>query len=252
MAARDKRLPQKFLIMERLMADYSLKDNPFSKVDGEKVAQIENSSSYTLDDLIKLGEKEGIISNPHDFRANVEKFFKMCENVVSQGGNLNLPIVTTQLSIAGVFNGADDVFDAKRHALKINASAGLALKKAVGDVKLTKVEAKSKLPNITAIVDRVTNKVDSEVKIGSTVQLSGNRLRFDADDAEQGVFLVGDTGVKRCEPVFDNKPGTLLFVIPLGTEAGPAHFEVRSKVSGDNSKVKNMRIGVSKQIMVVS
>ena len=136
-----------------------------------------------------------------------------------------------------------DSFDKSRHAIKLNVNAGSALKEAAAQAKAQKTEAASTDPYITSVTDKVTGD-SGTVKTGSVMELTGSRLKFDASDAEQGVFALTANGSVRCEPVIENKPARLLVMLPASVEAGEFTVEVRTKIIGATGKaLKTMKRG---------
>ncbi|MBQ3824713.1 MAG: DUF4469 domain-containing protein [Spirochaetaceae bacterium] len=223
------------------MAHYSLRDNPFTADPADRVAKVEDVRSYSTADIIQMVIDEGSTLNRADIEGAVKSFFEKCAKVVSEGGNLNTELVSTSLSISGVFENADDSFDPKRHTLKINATAGSALKDALKKVKLTKVAAASTDPNIVSVADKVTGAVDGDIKAGSVIKLSGNRLKFDASDNEQGVFIIGKDGEKRHLAVIENIPSSVVVLLPADLTAGEVSLELRTKMTASQDKGKKLK-----------
>ena len=234
------------------MADFSLNDNPFTADPADKIAKIENAQSYGVSDLVQMIIDEGSTLNRADVEGSISSFFEKCAKVVSQGGNLNLPILNTSLSISGVFVNADDVFDPKRHSLKLNANAGSLLKNALKKVKLTKIAPKNNAPNIVSVTDKITGAVDGDIKAGSVVKLSGNRLKFEENDAEQGVFFVQDGVAKRQTTVLDNKPASVVVIVPSDLVAGEVKLELRSKLNANATAGKTLRTAVFAKNLTVT
>lgn len=165
------------------------------------------------------------------------------KDIIANGGSLNTPLINTSFSITSMFANMAGSFDRSRHAIKLNVNAGSALKEAASQAKVQKVEATSTDPYITSVTDKVTGD-SGTVKAGSIMEITGSRLKFDAVDAEQGVFALTSAGEVRCEPVIENKPARLLVMLPASVEAGEFTVEVRTKVHSASCKaVKIMRRG---------
>ena len=152
--------------------------------------------------------------------------------------------MNTALSISGVFNGANDIFDKKRHTVNLNITAGTLLRDAVTKVKCEKTEAASTDPYITEVADIVSGKVNEVLTKGGVVQLTGSRLKFKADDTAQGIFFVPETGNPvRASVIAENKPARLMAIIPADLAAGTYYIEVRSKHSGGGKPLKAVKAG---------
>ena len=152
-------------------------------------------------------------------------------------------LFTTSFSITGVFKNPADSFDKTRHAIKLNVNAGTALREAAAQAKAQKVETASTDPYITSVTDKVSGDC-AAIRAGSVMEITGSRLKFDAADAEQGVFAVTASGAVRCEPVLENKPARVMVMLPASVEAGEFSIEVRTKIIGSTGKpLKTMKRG---------
>ena len=148
------------------------------------------------------------------------------------------------MSISGVFDGADDAFDKKRHTVNLNINAGTALKTAVGKVKTIKTETASTDPYITEVTDVVSGKVNTVLTKGGVVQLTGSRLKFDQKDEAQGIFFVPETGTPvRAAVIAENKPARLMAIIPADLAQGTYYIEVRTKYTVGGKPLKTAKIG---------
>ena len=224
------------------MLKYCLRENLLTAKPDDYMAQVTDSQVFTLDDIIDRMVKRGTTVTRTDLAALMQLYTQECTYIVEEGGTLNTPLINTSMSIAGVFDGAADAFDKKRHTVNLNISAGTALKEAVGKVKTVKTETASTDPYITSVLDKLNGSSD-EVKIGSVMEIIGSRLKFDPKDNEQGVFAVSGTKTVRCASVVENKPARLMAVIPADLAAGTYYIEVRTKLSGGGTKLKTVKKG---------
>lgn len=170
-----------------------------------------------------------------DVAATLQVYGEVVSAIIKDGSDVNTPLINTSMSISGVFDGADDAFDKKRHTVNLNINAGTALKTAVGKVKTVKTETASTDPYITSVLDKLNGSSD-EVKIGSVMEIIGRRLKFDPKDDEQGVFAVSGTKTVRCASVVENKPARIIVLLDASVPAGDFTLEVRTKLSSDGSK----------------
>ena len=217
------------------MLKYCLRENLLTAKPDDYMAQVTDSRVFTLDDIIDRMVKRGTTVTRTDLTALMQLY-------TEEGGALNTPLINTAFSITGVFDGADDSFDSKRHSINLNINAGTALKDALAKVKAEKTETASTDPYIAAVTDKITGTTDS-VKIGSVMEILGSRLKFDPSDAEQGVFAVSGSKTVRCESVVENKPARLI-VLLAAVPAGDFTLEVRTKLTGNGSqKSKTLKKG---------
>ena len=146
----------------------------------------------------------------------------------------------TSFSISGVFTSQTDGFDKSRHVVKLNVTAGTALREALTKVSVQKVEASSTDPYITSVTDKVSGDT-ATIRTGSVMEITGSRLKFDAADTEQGVFAVTASGEFRCATVIENKPARLMVLLAPEVPAGDFTLEVRTKITSNKNSGKTLK-----------
>ena len=226
------------------MLKYSLRENLLTPAPDDYMAQAADVRSYTLDEIIDLMMDKGTTLTRADVAATLQVYGEVCSSLIKDGAALNTPLMNTSMSISGVFDGANDSFDKKRHTVNLNITAGTLLRDAVTKVKCEKTEAASTDPYITEVADIVSGKVNEVLTKGGVVQLVGSRLKFDAKDAAQGIFFVPETGNPvRASVIAENKPARVMAIIPADLPAGTYYIEVRSKHSGGGKPLKAVKAG---------
>lgn len=220
------------------MANYSLRDNPLTEDPNDKLAQLEGIKSFTKEEIIERILKRGNTMTRTDLLAAINAYAEEIAFITEEGNTVNTPLLNTSLSISGVFVNGDDSFDPRRHTLKVNATAGTALKEAAAKIKLSKVQGNAAIPWITGVRDTLsaTDDTTNTLKAGSVIELTGARLKFDTADTEQGVFFIGEDSETRLPQVIENKPARILAMLPADTKAGSYTVEVRSRHSGASGK----------------
>ena len=226
------------------MLKYALRENLLTAAPDDFMAQVQDVRSYTLDEIIDLMMEKGSTLTKADVKAVLQIYGEVVSTIIKDGSSVNTPLMNTSLSISGVFNGANDVFDKKRHTVNLNISAGTALKAALGKIKCEKTGTTSTDPYISEVKDIVSGAVNAELTKGGVVQVTGSRLKFDAKDAAQGIFFVPETGAPvRAAVIAENKPARLMAIIPADLAAGTYYIEVRSKHSGGGKPLKAVKAG---------
>ena len=226
------------------MLKYSLRENLLTPAPDDYMAQVTDVRSYTLDEIIDLMVDKGTTLTRADVAATLQVYSEVCASLIKDGSALNTPLMNTALSISGVFNGANDTFDKKRHTVNLNISAGTLLRDAITKVKCEKTESASTDPYITEVADIVSGKVNEVLTKGGVVQITGSRLKFDAKDAAQGIFFVPETGeAARAAVIAENKPARLMAIIPADLPAGTYYVEVRTKILEGNKSGKKIKTG---------
>ena len=226
------------------MLKYSLRENLLTPAPDDYMAQATDVRSYTLDEIIDLMMEKGTTLTRADVAATLQVYGEVVSAIIKDGSAVNTPLMNTSMSISGVFDGANDSFDKKRHTVNLNITAGTLLRDAVTKVKCEKTEGTSTDPYITEVTDIVTGTVNTTLTKGGVVQLVGSRLKFDAKDTAQGIFFVPETGeAVRAAVIAENKPARLMAIIPADLAAGTYYIEVRTKIDMGGKKLKTHKTG---------
>ena len=235
------------------MLKYCLRENLLTPAPDDYMAQAQDVRSYTLDEIIDLMMDKGTTITRADVAATLQVYGEVCASLIKDGSALNTPLFNTALTIAGVFNGANDAFDKKRHTVNLNMTAGTLLRDAVTKVKCEKTEAAGTDPYITEVADIVSGKTNEVLTKGGIVQITGSRLKFDAKDASQGIFFVPETGNPvRASVIAENKPARLMAIIPADLAAGTYYIEVRTKILEGNKSGKTLKTGRFNKALTVA
>ena len=226
------------------MLKYCLRENLLTPAPDDYMAQMTDVRSYTLDEIIDAMMEKGTTITRADVAATLQVYGEVCSSIIADGSAINTPLMNTSMSISGVFNGANDVFDKKRHTVNLNLTAGTLLREAAAKVKCEKTETVSTDPYITEVTDVVSGKVNTVLTKGGVVQLTGSRLKFDQKDEAQGLFFVPETGTPvRAAVIAENKPARLMAIIPAELAAGVYTIEVRTKYANATKQLKTLKVG---------
>ena len=235
------------------MLKYSLRENLLTPAPDDYMAQAADVRSYTLDEIINLMMEKGTTLTRADVAATLQVYGEVVSAIIKDGSAVNTPLMNTSMSISGVFDGANDSFDKKRHTVNLNITAGTLLRDAVTKVKCEKTEGASTDPYITEVTDIVTGTANTTLTKGGVVQLVGARLKFDAKDAAQGIFFVPETGeAVRAAVIAENKPARLMAIIPADLAAGTYYIEVRTKILEGNKSGKTLKTGRFNKALTVA
>lgn len=227
------------------MAQYSLRDNPLTEAPDDKIAHLEGVKSFSKDEIIERILNRGNTMTRTDLLAAINAYAEEIIFITAEGNTVNTPLINTSLTISGVFINNDDTFDPRRHTLKVNVTAGTALKEAAGKIRLTKVQGTSSTPWITTVHDTLlpANDTTNVVKMGSVIELTGARLKFDMADSEQGVFFIKNGIETRLMQIIENKPSHILAILPATVTEGAYTVELRTRVSTNGTATKAVKKG---------
>ena len=227
------------------MLKYSLRENLLTADPDDCMAQVQDVRSYSQDEIIDLMMRRGTTLTRADVAALLQVYTEVVGELTADGSAVNTPLFNTSFSVSGVFTSMSDSFDKSRHSVGVNVNAGTALRDAVKSVKTEKTEGANTDPYITEVADVVSGAVNATLTAGGILRLTGSRLKFDAADAAQGVFLVPESAgdAVRCGVVAENKPARVMVMIPADIAPGTYYAEVRSRFMGNSQAGKTLKSG---------
>lgn len=167
--------------------------------------------------------------------AVIHDFFKDIAENLAAGFGFNSEYIRIQPTISGVFKGISDQFDQERHQKEISIVATAVLKDALTKLQLEKVEANSRKPKITSVLDLKSQQTDCALTPGHMIELRGNYLKLNLQQEDEGIFLVNtsDTSEFKLQQVHDNFPSKLSGMLPDDLLVGENRIEVRCRLKGN-------------------
>ena len=223
---------------------YSLTENLLTANANEFKAQPVNVRSYTMSEIIQriLARNPGL--SQAQITAAIDEFFKESSMIIEDGGALNTPLMNTQPSIAGVFHGATDVFDPKRHRVKTNVFPGKMLQKATAGIKTQKAQTADPMPFILEVHDVLSDTFNEQLTPGGVIQIWGGRLRLATENPENGIFLTDDLAQTiKLTTIIENKPARIIAMLPQDLPAGTYTLELRTSFVNSGKESKSMKTG---------
>ena len=217
------------------MLSYYLLDNPVTIDETDLKAQPLTNGSKDADDLVEYMIARGSTVTKAEAKATLQELLEASAHFLKEGYNLNLPLFKAGFSISGVFTSEDDVFDSSRHQLNINLQLGGELKGIPQQIKLMKVEGNPSLPLPKTLFDVSSQTTNNRLTPGGTVKVTGKRMKIDAKQPTQGVFLVNGTKTVPVTTLVTSRPSELVMVLP-NLSKGTYTLEVRGTVNGAERK----------------
>ncbi len=192
-----------------------------------------NPQTYTIEDVVEQMTREGSTITTAEALANFEEITRTIRGLVFQGHNVNTPLANFSPGMSGVFIGEEDRFDPARHSTKVNTSPGVRMRPQNGEIAVEKIAPRELLPVLRHYYDNSSETQNDMISAGLGARITGSHLKFDEEDANQGVFFVNttDSTATRVESrMLRNKPGELIFLNPE-LPAGTYRLEVRSIIN---------------------
>ena len=229
---------------------YALFENNLTADPADFMAVVQISGSADGDALVQDIIDQGSTVGKPDILAVTAALKLACQRRVEQGQRVNyFGMVEFFPRIKGVFTGATDVFDPARHRIDIGANPGSELREAVRQgATVAKVEAIKPAPSPIEYRDIGSDTTNDQLTPGNIGQLSGSRLKFDAAQADEGIYVVATIGgATKVATVQKNKPSQVVFLVPAGLIAGTYNIEVRARIAGGTE----LRIGRLDPVLTV-
>jgi len=211
------------------MIKYSLFENHLTPDPDDQLAVVQPISTKSMEDVVDQMISRGSTVTKAEALSVMEEFAVALIQLIKDGHNVVTPLFNVSISIRGTFVDASDAFDSSRHTMKVRILPGRRLKEVMSKVKVEKVQGMKPLPVLQSFRD-VTSKTESDILTpGGIGHIVGSALKFDAADANQGVFFTALNGaITKVETVADATPSKIIFVIPATLTAGEYSLSVRT------------------------
>lgn len=215
---------------------YALFENNLTSDPDDYMAMVQPIGAADLDAIIERMIQQGSTVTKADTVSVLEDYFTTIENMLLEGMNVNTPMANFGTSIKGVFNGRTDSFNASRHQISATISPGTRLRNAIAQrAQPSKQEASKPTPNPLEYIDISSGTRNGILTPGSMGQIVGHRLKFKADDSNQGIFFIAANGTEtRVTVIGRNMPADLMFMVPTGLNTGNYTLEVRAAFASED------------------
>ena len=198
------------------MLKYSLTRNLLTDEAGNYTAKAQSSGSYDKEAIIANMLWRGSLLTRTDILAVLNGFEESIANIIHDGGTVNTPLFNTSFSISGVFEGAVDNFDLKRHKVNVKFIKGILIRNAEAKVIPEKTSAIAPQLQILEVKDSVSGKVNERLTPGGVLQVWGNNIKIAGEHPDCGVYFVHESGdTLKTQVIAQNKPKSFIVLIPM-------------------------------------
>lgn len=206
---------------------YSLHPIHITADPNDRSARVEARANLTLADITQRMLRRGTMVTETDIKAIVDLLFDVVADELAQGSAVTLPLVKLRPSIRGVFLNVNDAFDPSRHKITAAVSPGLLLARKMRGARTEKVPASPPGPEINSFEDINSGSVDSVLTPGGIGRISGQYLKFDQSQEDEGVFFVNENDEEtRVAVIASITDGQITFMVPQ-LPSGDYVLEVR-------------------------
>ena len=211
---------------------YSLSLNLLTPDPNDFFAVPENVRVFIFEEILKRINLRYTGLTPTQLYAAAKELFEEICLIVENGDAVITPIVNIYPGMTGVYNGATDSFDPKRHRCRANLTAGTQLNAAVKKIKTEKIVVPESLPYILEVKDILSDSVNDILTPGGVIQLRGCKLKLAPTIPEDGIYLTEENGaVVKLATLVENKPARLMAMIPADLPQGIYTLEVKASAT---------------------
>jgi len=218
---------------------YLLYSNHITPNPDDCIARVTQQETVSYEELIKMATRRGLTLTDTELTSAINELTYTIIDVLSSGKAVETPFARYRPSISGIFLNKDDVFDASRHAIKINCTIGKSIKIDPTSIPLEKVKYVSSSPFIERILDYSSQEENSTIQPGGAAEISGEMLKIDMEDNEQGLFFVQNGTATKVTIIMRNLPSDLIFNIPTALAPGEYKLEIRNKIYKNDKSLKS-------------
>jgi len=226
-----------------MAVEYVLRKNPLMTESPGYAASVVTAGSAGLDRIADRIVEQGSTVGRADVLAVLENALAAADSLLQEGFRVQLGgIVDLFPRIKGRFASPTDLYDPARHQVDVAAMPGRRLRKAFHRSAAVKRIGKAvPAPALVAFSQQPPPPQAGTITAGAIGILDGSRLKFEADRADEGIFLVkGDgTGEIKIETVQKNTPKQLVFLVPAVPAGCRYRLEVRARHRGGTA----LRVG---------
>ena len=198
------------------MLKYSLASNLLNVSVENYTAKAKASGSYDKEAIIANMLWRGSLLTRTDILAVLNGFEESITAIINDGGTVNTPLFNTSFSISGVFEGAMDNFDRKRHKVNVKFIKGILIRNAEAMIIPEKTGAIAPMLQILEVKDSVSGKVNERLTPGGVLEVWGNNIKIAGDHPECGLYFVPESGeAVKVQVIVQNKPSSLIVMIPM-------------------------------------
>ena len=228
---------------------YGLVSNELTPDPNDQRAVVYVEQVKTLDDIVDEMIGRGSTITKAEAMSNVEEYHRAIALFLGQGCTVTTPAYSITPVIKGVFENEDDRFNPSKHELYLNIRPNTRLKDAAKNIAVEYVESQGQQPRIKKLYDLVSETTSEQLTPGGIAHLKGKLLKFDVEDAQQGIFFISGNQEVKADPktVARNMPGELIFMVPATLKKGTCQVEVRT-IGYGSKKLKIAKLAPALQV----
>ena len=225
---------------------------PNMRASGKFIAQVQVRGSLGFAEMADRMIDQGSSITKPDILAVFENLATALETAMLQGYRVNFGGLFDMFpSVSGTFEGITAAFNPTANSVDVRARCGSRIRNSVmAKASVERVHLHKPAPMPLEFSDLATGEANGQLTPGHIGTLSGMRLKFNGEAADEGVFLIpvvaGDA--VRVTSFQRNQPKELVFLIPPLAAGTSYRLEVRARMNGS----EDLRSGVLNTALAVA
>jgi hypothetical protein len=232
-----------------------LYDNVLTENPNDFIARVVSEKSLSVADIARSAvQRGGANVSAEAMKHAVNLFLKEMTYCLCDGFSVNAGYFTAQTMIKGVFNSANESFNAQKHSILFDFQQGSLLRKELANVEVSILGVADSALVINQVTDVKTASVNDLLTPNRNLKISGSKLKIAGDDSNVGIYFVKQEvhEVTKVDPfdIVTNNPSELIIIIPM-LSAGTYKLEVTTQYSSGNGLLKDPRTTVFNRVLTV-
>lgn len=239
-----------------MTVQYYLQENNLPNGDQSYSARVKHARVIDLEGLLDLMDFCGLGLTKGLMRMLVEELTKAMLLALLNGWKIITPFGVFSVSIKGRFKSMDDRIDPKRNPIELTLKPNEQFQTLfIQQVQPRKIKTRLPAPKPETYQNLADSSVPNLLTPGRMARITGQHLKFDPADPEQGIFLIPVKNGSPLEPagppirveeIGRNKKREQIFLVPPDLPPGTYLLEVRA-VFGRHS----LRTGQLRRVLIV-
>lgn len=228
---------------------YTIQENQLTTPTSFKGRAIQYSN-LNLDTIIQDVLNQGSTVTEPDILAVIKDIIKACMRGVLNGSRVDIEgLIQLYPTMEGVFTSVTDSFDPNRHKLNISVKVSEKfMEEFRSKVIVEKDQIPSRTPTIYEVIDTNPGNVNSTLTQNKMINILGEFLKFNSDQADEGLYFINDTTpAETKQPDSDINvatDGKIIFIPTVtGVTGDTCHLELRTRMG--NSTTYPLKIATS-------
>ena len=232
----------------------ALYDNVLTPNPNDFMARVQSERSLNVKDVCRAAvTRGGADISEAAMEHAVNLFLKEMGYSLCDGFAVNTGWFTASVSIRGVFDSANEKFNAAKHTVLFDFKQGSLLRKELGAVSVVITGVAQAALYIAQVTDVKTASVNDLLTPNRNLRIGGSKIKIAGDNAACGVWFVNQDTKERTrvdnDDIVTNNPSELVIVIP-GLETGTYTLEVVTQFT-NSALLKEPRTAAFDRLLTV-